>query len=49
MRFVTYRPKRALSPSREQVGVHGRFLEAGSVVQLEISGIGKLRNRLVKA
>ena len=27
---------------------HRRFLEPGSVVELEISGIGKLRNRLVK-
>jgi len=27
---------------------HRRFLEPGSVVELEITGIGKLRNRLVK-
>ena len=27
---------------------HLRFLEPGSVVELEITGIGKLRNRLVK-
>jgi len=27
---------------------HGRFLEPGDVVELEISGLGVLRNRLVK-
>jgi 2-keto-4-pentenoate hydratase/2-oxohepta-3-ene-1,7-dioic acid hydratase in catechol pathway len=27
---------------------HGRFLEAGDVIELEVGGLGKLRNRLVR-